>query len=336
MLESNVELIREYVFMLRDENDPAMRATLAATAKYVTTVLARPKDGFYLAQVADPTSPDGGAYWKAPAGDPAPAPPIDKLVLAGPNAMAGAALLRAGALLNDPALEKAGRATMDFVLERAVRSGRGVDHVIETETDRGRFLVTQSKVAFALLDAYESTGDDRYLAAAKDIATFVRNNMQIGTETSYRDHLPMPPEFGLLDMPLRPMQDNARLARVFVRLEAQDAIPDGRKTAEAILGNYAGELAVHGVRAIEPGLAIDEILSEPLYVTVEGAVDDPKTQALRRAALNLNHGWVVIKTAPGATPGVTLVWRGGKRHVTDPGALAGQWKALVAAGLGKS
>jgi hypothetical protein len=52
--------------------------------------------------------------------------------------------------------------------------------------------------------------------------------------------------------------------------------------------------------------------------------------------LNLRHGWVVIKTATGATPGVTLVWRDGKRHVTDPSALAGQLKALVAAGLGKS
>jgi uncharacterized protein YyaL (SSP411 family) len=184
-------------------------------------------------------------------------------------------------------------------------------------------------VAFALLDGYEATGDPRYLAAAKDITVFVRNNMKVGDETAYRDHLPIGPEFGLLDMPLRPLQDNARLARVLVRLAAQGTLEDGRTIAEAILGSFAGDLAVRGVRALEPGLAIDEVLSEPLFVTLEGPADDPRTQELRRAVLNLDHGWVVIKTAQGAAPAATLVWRGGTRRVTDPTALAGQLKGLV-------
>ena len=334
MLEGNVELIREFVFALREEDDPALRAALRSTARFVMTVLARPSEGFYLAQIADPTSVDGGGYWKAAAGDSAKAPPIDKLVLSAPNAMAGAALLRAGALLGDPALTKAGRAALDLVLSRAVAAGRGVDHVIEAEPERGRYLVTQSKVAFSLLDGYEATGDPRYLAAAKDIVTFVRNNMKVGDETAYRDHLQVGPEFGLLDMPLRPMQDNARLARVLVRLAALGALEDGRTTAEAILGNYAGDLAVHGVRAIEPGLAIDEMLSEPLLVTLEGPPDDPRAQELRRAALNLKHGWVVIKSAPGTAPAATLAWRGATRRVTDPAALAEQLNGLVKAGTG--
>jgi len=334
MLEGNAELIREFVFALREEDDPALRAALRSTARYVTTVLARPSEGFYLAQIADPASPDGGGYWRAAAGDTAKAPPIDKLVLSGPNAMAGAALVRAGAILGDPAMEKAGRAALDLVLLRAFSAGRGVDHVIESDADRGRYLVTQSKVAFSFLDGYEATGDPRYLAAAKDIVTFVRNNMRVGDETAYRDHLPVGPEFGLLDMPLRPMQDNARLARVLVRLAALSVSEDGRTAAEAILGNYAGELAVHGVRAIEPGLAIDELVSEPLLVTLEGPADDPRAQELRRAALNLKHGWVVIKTAGGTVPAATLTFKGAKRRVTDPAALAEQLKGLGKAGVG--
>lgn len=336
MLEANVELIRELVFALKEADDPALSSALRATAHFVTTVLARPSQGFYLAQIADPTSPDGGGYWKAAAGDAAKAPPIDKLVLSGPNALAGAALLRAGALLADPSLEKAGRAALDLVVSRAVRTGRGVDHVLESEADRGRYLVTQSKVAFGLIDGYEATGEPRYLAAAKDIAMFVRNNMKVGDETAYRDHLQVGPEFGLLDMPLRPMQDNARFARVLVRLEAQGAQDDGRATAGHVLSNYAGDLAVHGVRALEPGLAIDELLSEPLLVTLEGPADDPKTHELRRAALNLKHGWVVIKTARGAAPAATLAFRGGTRRVTDPAALAPQLKELIQAGIGAS
>ncbi len=334
MLAGNVDLIREIVFALREEDDPALRTVLRATARFVTTVLARPSGGFYLAQAADPASPDGSGYWAAVERDPAKAPPIDKLVLSGPNALAGAALVRAGALLGDPSLEKAGRAALDLVLARGVVPGRGVGHVIESEPDRGRYLVTQTEVAFGLLDGYEATGDGRYLAAAKDVAEFVRNNMKGALETSYRDHLAVGPESGLLDMPLRPMQDNALLARVFVRLAAQGVLDDGRAAAEEVLGTYAGDLAVHGVRAFEPGLAIDEFLSAPLLVTIEGPANDPKTNGLRRAVLNLHHGWVVIKTAQGAAPTATLAWRGGTRRVTDPAALASELKGLVEAGVG--
>ena len=335
MLESNVDLMREMVFALREDDDTALREALGATARFVTTVLARPSGGFYLGQMADPASLDGGGYWKAAERDPAKRPPIDKLVLAGPNALAGATLLRAGALLNDPAWEQAGRTALDLVLARAVTAGRGVGHVIESEPDVGRYLVTQAEVAFGLLDGYEATGDDRYHAAATDIAAFVRNNMKVAGETAFRDHLQVGPEFGLLDMPLRPMQDNARLARVFVRLAAQGVFDDGRAAAEQVLGSYAGDLASHGVRAVEPGLAIDELLSQPLLVTLEGPVDDARARSLRRAALNLRHGWVVIKTAPGATPAATLAWRGGTRRVTDPAAMADALKGLITAGIGK-
>jgi uncharacterized protein YyaL (SSP411 family) len=334
MLESNVEMIRELVFALREGDDPALRDALRTTVRFVTTVLARPSEGFYLAQIADPTSADGGGYWQAATSNNAKAPPVDKLVLAGPNAMAGASLLRAGALLNDSALEAQGRAALDLILARAVIAGRGTEHVIESEDERGRYLVTQSKVALALEDAYEATGDPRYLAGAKDVATFVRNNLKVGDETAFRDHLPATPEFGLLDMPLRPMQDNARFARALVRLAAQGVEDDGRAVAEQILGSYAGDLAIHGVRAIEPGLAIDEFLTDPLVVSIDGPVDDPQTRALRRAALNLNHGWVVIKTGPGSGPAATLTARGTTRRVTDPAALAGQLKALVKATAG--
>jgi len=330
LLEGNADLMRELVFALREDDDPTLRATLAATARFVTTVLPRPEGGFFLAQVADPTSPDGGAYWKT---EGTKAPPVDKLVLAGPNALAGAALLRAAALLDDAALEKAGRAAVDLVLERSVAAGRGAGHVIEAEPDNGRYLVTQTEVAFGLLDAYETTGDARYLAAAKDVAIFARNNMKIAGETAYRDHLAVGREFGLLDMPLRPLLDNARLARVFVRLAAQGVLDDGQTSAGEVLGNYAGDLAVHGVRAVEPGLAIDELLSEPLLVTIEGPASDPATKALRRAAVNVKRGWVVIRTAPGGgTPAATLAARGVNRRVTDPSALAGALKSLLEAG----
>jgi uncharacterized protein YyaL (SSP411 family) len=334
MLESNVDLIRELVFALREEDDPALRDALVATARFVTTVLARPEGGFYLAQIADPASADGGGYWTQPGSPGAKAPPTDKLVLAGPNALAGAALIRAGALLGDAALEKTGRAALDLVLTQSYMLKRGANHVIEKDPDRGRYLSTQSEVAFGLLDGYESTGNSKYLTAAKDIAEFVRDKLKVEEETAYRDHLRVGPEFGLLDMPLRPMIDNARLARVFVRLSAQGAMEEGHAEAQQVLGNFAGDLASHGVRAIGPGLAIDETLSEPLFVTIEGSPADPAGVALRRAALNLRRGWVVIRSAPGTAPAATLAWRGNTRRIENASDMAGTLKGLLEAGVG--
>jgi hypothetical protein len=85
LLEVNVELIRELVFALKNGDDPALAHALRATARFVTTVLARPSAGFYLAQMADPTSPDGGGYWTTAVADSAKAPPVDKLTLAAPT-----------------------------------------------------------------------------------------------------------------------------------------------------------------------------------------------------------------------------------------------------------
>jgi uncharacterized protein YyaL (SSP411 family) len=334
MLLANAELLREMTFLLRGEDVPAVREALASTARFVTTVLARPGGGFYHAQAADASSADGGAYWTTAPRDPAKAPPPDRLVLAGPNALAGAALLRAGAMLGDPALEKAGRAALDLVLARSVQAGRGADHVVEPEPDAGRFLVTQAEVAFGLADAYEATGDARYLEAAKGIVAFVRNNMRTGAETSYRDHVPTGPQFGLLDMPLRPLVDNARLARVLVRLETHGAITDGRETARAILGNYAGDLAANGPRGIEPGLAIDEVLTEPMTLTLGGPADDPAVIALRRAALCAPHAWLLVRSKSAPSAAAELAWRGATRRVTDAGALAAEVKALAASVVG--
>jgi len=194
--------------------------------------------------------------------------------------------------------------------------------------------VTQADAAFGFEDAYEATGDPRYLDAAKGIVAFVRNNMKFGTETNFRDHVATGADFGLLELPIHPLPDNARLARVLVRLETQGAITDGREIARAILGNYAGDLATHGTHSIEAGLAIDEIVNEPMTVTIEGAHDDPQASALRRAALSAPHGWVVIRTRAATAAAAEVSWRGSTRRVGDPATLAAAVRELAGSVVG--
>jgi len=328
LLEVNAGIARELALALRQKDDPGLRTALAGIVRLFTTTLARPEGGFWNAVEADPGSVDGGGYYHAADRAAAPAPPIDRVVFTGPNALAGASLLRAGAVLGDASAEAAGRAALDFVVENGIPPGRGARHVIEARPDLGRFLVTQADVAFALLDGYECTGDRKYLQAASGIATFVEGNLKVGTETAYRDHLSLGHEAGMLEMPFRPMADNARFARVLVRLEEHGAITDGKKEAIAILGGYAGDLTISGARAIEAALAVQEALAPPMTVTIEGPQDAPATRALRHEALALPQGYLIVKTAAGGKTGATLAWRGAQRRVDKPADLVAAWKTL--------
>ncbi len=320
MLDRNGQLLRELTVELRGGPSGGLQDALADTTRFLLHTLARPGGGFYLAQVADPTSPDGGRYWTAETDRGSP-PPVDRLVLSGANALAGAALLRAAAWLGDPAAASAGRSALDMVLERAYARGRGVDHVIEPRPESRRFLVTQADVAFGLVDAYETTGEARYLAAARDIVDFSLANLLRPGETALRDHLPEQTEIGLLANPRRPMADNARLARVMRRLALQGQGEIYGERAASILGSYAGNLTLYGAQAVEGGVAVEEMIREPLLVRVDG--NPSQTAGLRRAAVNLPWAWTVVTTGrTEGTPSATLSWRGDTQQVSDLQALA--------------
>jgi hypothetical protein len=320
MLETNGQFLRELVFAERESPSAELRAAISGTAKFLTTVLARPGGGFYLAQAADPRSKDGGGFWNAGDGALPLAPPLDKLVLSGPNALAGAALLRAGALLGEASLEKAGRDALDLVLSRAYTPGRGVGHVIEPSPDDRRYLAAQAETAFGFVDAFESTGDRKYLEAARDIVVFAARNLLIPGETVLRESLPEGVPLGILGNPRKPRRENALLARAMLRLEADGAGADFREQAASILGSLAGNLPAFGVHATGTALAIEEALRPPLRILIDGRPDDPKTQALRRAALGIPCLWSVVIAGDRVEKkaSATLTWRGESRKAGSP------------------
>lgn len=330
MLERNGQLLRELVVELRGGASAPLQDALADTTRFLLQTLARPGGGFFLAQVADPTSVDGGRYWTAE-GDRSGPPPVDRLVLSGPNALAGAGLLRAGAWLGDAAATAAGRGALDFVLERGYARGRGVDHVLEPRPEPRRFLVAQADVAFGLIDAYETTGEGRYLTAARDVVDFSLANLLRPGETALRDHLSEGAEIGLLANPRRPLVENVRLARVMRRLALHGQGEVYGERAASILGSYVGNLTLYGAQAVEAALAVEEMIREPLVVRVEGT--PAGTAALRRAAVNLPWAWTVVTTGKtDGAPSATLSWRGETQQVREPQALAEAAAKLTGAG----
>lgn len=316
MLEGNAELLRDLAVALRTWGDrQPLEAALRDTARFLMTVLARPGGGFYFAQCADPGSADGGGYWTAEERA-AQAPPVDRLVVSGTNATAGAALLRAGALVGDEAMERAGRAALELVLSAAYETARGVSRVIEPLPEPFRFLWDQAEVCFALADAYETTGDRRYLATAKDLADFCVNNLLAEGGKIFRDRLPDAAPVGILANPRHPLEPNARLARAMRRLAVHGLGDSYLDRARGVLEGYAGDLVQYRTHGVEAALAIEEFVRDPLVIRIEGEPKSAEVRALRRAALAVSWPWTVVTAgATGGPPGAVVEYGEARKRV---------------------
>ena len=296
MLEGNAALVRELTYALREKDSPELREALEATSRFIVDVLGRPEGGFWLAQSADIRSTDGGGYWQAEQGQRAAPPPVDRTVLAGPSVLAGAALMRAALSLGDDELFGAGRAALDFVHDTAYHPGRGMIHAIEPSGDTAIYLVAQADAALGFADAYETTGDPRFLEAARRIVQFVRANLSDPRLAAMRDSLPDPLAVGLMRNARWPQRPNVRLARAMIRLSWHGLDEPLRQRAMQILSAYCGNITNYGVHGTELALAIEEGNSEPLRVLVSGPAEAPETRALRRAAVNSPWPWTLVST----------------------------------------
>ena len=304
LLDDNAELMRELVHALRGARSAALEAALGGTVRFVLDTLGRPGGGFWQARMALPPADGESTPGRAEA-----APPIDRLLLAGPNALAGAALLRAGHALGDEAAQAAGLGALELLHERAYRPGRGVLHALEPAEDPRIYLTAQADAAFAFFDAYETTGERRWLEASRQVVEAAWRNLRQAGQTTLDDRLSEPLEVGLLLNPRRPLLPNVRLARTLVRLAAADGDERDRGRARSILATHAGDLTVFGLHGIPAALAIEELTAEPLVVRIHGDPADAATAALRRAAVGLPHAWTVVLTgdeAAGAAPRAEL------------------------------
>jgi len=311
LLAGNATLVRELALSLRYRESQALREALRSTTAFVSNVLHRDGGGFYLAQVAaEPDRVDG-----AP-------PPVDSIVLAGPNAMAGAAMIRAAATLEDPELERIGLEALHLVRDRAFSSGRGVRHVIEPIPSTRQYLEALADTAFGFLDAYETTGDDSFLNAARAIADDAIASLDDPDSSAMLDHKPDAIALGLLGNPRRPLLANVRMARALTRLHLHGFGERYREAALGILGYFSGDLSGFRAHGIEAALGIEEAISEPLRIVVVGPAAESRTRELRRAAVNSPWPWTIVTSdVESSRSAARIRWRGRTVSVEDPAAL---------------
>jgi hypothetical protein len=269
----------------------------------------------------------------------------DGTVLSGANAVAAAALMRAGAALAEPALVERGLAAATFLKERRWRAGRGVAHaVVENEGVLTLYLEDLAETAMAFIGAYEVTGQRAWLDAAADIAKVAVSNLRDAGTGALADRVADPAAPGLLRYPLFPLEANSHMARVLVRLFWLSGERRYSDAARDILKAFAESYRRAPLVMPSYGLAAYEYHFPPIRVVVAARAGEPAGDALRRAALGAEFPFVTVLTLDPAadgermraaglaiTPGAGLIalYQGLESpRLTEPAAVRGALAAL--------
>jgi uncharacterized protein YyaL (SSP411 family) len=221
-----------------------------------------------------------------------PAPFVDRTIYAGWNGMMISAFFEAARGLGLEAARAAALRATERIVRDAYRPGQGFRHVASAPGGPSGLLDDQVHMARALLDAFEQTGEPRYLRLAAETMDYVLASFRNAAGAFYdvapgagRERVPG------LGVPYVPVQDaptpagNAVAVLVLDRLGALTGDARYRDAAEEALRAVAPGSVAHGVFTATLALALDLHLDPPLHVVVVGPREDLRTRRLRDAAL---------------------------------------------------
>jgi hypothetical protein len=272
--EDNADLIRLYL----DASEATGQEKYAARALHAL--------GWVRAKLYDP---DRGVFRGSQAGDEdyyivpsserarsAP-PPVDPTIYIPTCSAMVSAFLRAAQVLEVAEFEEAALRGLEFLQKECVRE-EGVAHYHDGEPRV--FGLARDRIALgaALLDAYDHTGQERYLRAAGEAAEPLLSRFWSDRERGVVDRLPEASDRGELARPRRSIEENGRAAEVLARLWRRGAGDRFGEGARRVLLAWPDFLDGYGHFTADYALAADWVIRPPVEITVG-------SPALRPAAL---------------------------------------------------
>jgi len=224
--------------------------------------------------------------------------------------------------------------TLDRMLSEAWSDSRGFTHRIGGPPLDGT-LDDQVFGVLALLDAYETTLNERYFRAARRVLDLTLDRYGDTQGGGFFDRSSDAAALGGLDVRRKPFQDsptpgaNSAAVVALVRMHAftdeERYISFAQKTLEA----FAGIAPQYGLFAATYGLGALLFARHPLQVVITGREDDPAAKNLELAANRMfRFGKAVLRL----TPGASLVSSAEALQETLPHLPADKAAALVCSG----
>ncbi|GJM21196.1 MAG: hypothetical protein DHS20C15_11110 [Planctomycetota bacterium] len=194
--------------------------------------------------------------------------------LADANARAISALLKAGAVLERPEFTSAAVRIAENLVRKLVRSGRGVDHVLDRQ---GRTLPgglrDEAETARALLLVLQSTDDRRFLPTLEELIERLATREVESLELSSGERSTR-------------ILEEAVVAEVLLRAAILLDRPSLEEVGRRLLEQHADECRRGGWAMAAYGRSLELVLHPPLHVVIVGAADDDRTSTLLAAAVS--------------------------------------------------
>lgn len=274
--------MRAYVLAWQISHDPADLVAARDIARWLMDFMRSTTGAFYTSQDADAGALHGNEFYARSDSErrAGPQPPIDRNSYARENGWAIASLSALYDVTGDQVLIDAAVRAFDWVVanRRAPNGGFGHARASDDDTHLGDTLA----MAEAALALYRSTAERRHLTLAIELGhVIVRDHRD--RAGGYMVRQPDPGAKGVLARPVKQVDENVAVVRLFNLLARQTASPAFKEAAEHGM-RYLVSLAEDDL--ILPGalLADRELSREPAHVTIVGAKDDPAARALYEAA----------------------------------------------------
>ncbi len=287
MAEDNARLLGVYLRAYQITANPFYREIAEGIVSYVkNNLLNPPGDGFYGSQDADEE------YYKLGLEErkKKTAPGIDRTLYANYNAQFASSFLLADAILDEPSLGKIGLKALERITTEA-GGPAGLSHYWDSGASAPvGFLVDHACAVTALLDAYESTGEWRYVEAAEKLTETSLRTLYDKEDGGFYDIPESTSVLGELRVRDKPMDENSIMALALMRLSWTVDKESYVDMAKRTLDLFVNDHEKYGVMAATYAIALDRLLNGPVGITIVGSSRAKEFKAFKSSALKMYSG----------------------------------------------
>jgi uncharacterized protein len=293
MLETQAGLLRSYLMGFQATQDVRYRVTAQDILRYVLTWLWK-DDGpwFCGSQSADQEyyqSSDEDRDDLAP-------PPVDGVLYTHWNAMMVRELLKASVLLEEPGYQSQALNVLEVLLKRCLDDQGGAVHYYwDGRPSPFGFLADQACLMLALIEAYEVTGEERFLEEAHGLMDIALGRFWDSRAGCFQDRIVKAGDCGILEQPIYPLDDNARMVEGLLRLSVLTGLEKYREKANTALSFFTDRYEAYRLYAAPYAIAVDQLFRPPLMISIVSPFGDPQRGAFVIAAVKISNPWKVIE-----------------------------------------
>ncbi|MGO9645388.1 MAG: thioredoxin domain-containing protein [Candidatus Bathyarchaeia archaeon] len=284
MCEDNAKWLSIYVHAYQATQDSFYLEKARGIIDYVNAWLRDSERGcFYGSQDADEE------YYKLSKTERAnrEAPFVDKNIYTDWNAMMIHAYLESSFITNDKSVMKFALRSLERLIALNYKPGEGMYHYYDNQPRIPDQLSDQIQMTRTLCQAYEVTGNNRFLQLAEEIMKTAKERLYDTKNGGFFDTAIDPNAPGFLSKTTKPLDENSLAGRVLMKLFELTDKEEYRQLTADTLKNFTETYSQFGFMAADYGLAVDSFLNEPTLIRILGSSENPTTNAMLTEAMKI-------------------------------------------------